>query len=520
MGNLVKRVLARYFEDPQDSINPTGKNVPFLEYLKKKGPEGEGQNCYQTGTPGKDLPGVSTVNVYENVDPSSTAKKVDGPFIKEIKTHPITNKPDVFEKDSPLGQWYDSRRKDWTTPPRDQAPAISVDRRFASMVSKVVATHLMERIPLVMTNEEFDQLGMVNKVSATLSQILDKDYHYKNDLKMQRADRVPVVWKNEGNVRETKRGKFVWTAQSSSTPRKHTIIMQFRQAKDDGLEGIPGEAADGKRYVDLDVNLSCSCESFLWYGAQWYAVQGQYLYMPAMRRDVMPPTPHTQISRVRRGKGLNFRVCKHILAVYDEIKNWKLETDYKDLVDVTPLSKISNPKTFESFLGIPFSYQSIKEALQKMRPMTRKMQNFYRYKVQGTKLQKKALSKLDRWYFTKYRKMSEPQKIKALEPFMMHPEEIFYIMLRDAVVNNGKISDNYIKEGVILMSQVIDNDYEKELKSGNLDAVPGERPIAQEGLSGVPEEQKRTDLGMPVGTINEAGGEEAEEENPEKDRFK
>lgn len=497
MDSQVKKVLARYYEDPQDSINPTGKNVPFLEYLMKKAPEAENQNYYQKGTPGKDLPGVSSVNVYINEDPSSMPKQVDHPFIKEINTHPISNKPEVFEEDSPLGQWQKSRRKDWTTPPREQAPAISIDRRFAS-VSNVIAHYLMDHMPLEMTGEDFDRLGMVSRVAASLNQVLNKDFHYKNDKKMQRSDLVRLSWQNQGNINETKRGKFVWTADSTTRPIKHTIILQFLQA-DEGNPEAEG-ASEGSRYIDIPVKLSCSCESFLWFGAQWYAVQGGYMYMPGLRRDLMPPTSHTQMSRKRRGKGLNFRVCKHILAVYDEIKNWKLETSIKELVEVTPLSKIMNPKEFERLLGVPFSYMSIKDALQKARPMTPKMRNFFRYKVQGTKLQKKALSKLDRWYFTKYRKMSEPQKINALETFIMHPEEIFYIMLRDAVVNNGRISDNYIKEGVILMSHVIDPSYGFEIHKGNLEAVPGEKEVKQEGLEGVPEDQKEVGKGTGIVT--------------------
>lgn len=212
----------------------------------------------------------------------------------------------------------------------------------------------------------------------------------------------------------------------------------------------------------------------------------------------MPPKAHTQISRVRAGKGLNFRVCKHILAVFDEIDNWKIETEYKDLVKVTPLSKIMNPKEFERLLGVPFSFKGIKEALQKPSPMTPKMRNFFRYKVQGTKLQKKALSKLDRWYFTKYRKMSLPKKLQALEAYVNHPEEIFYLMLRDAVVNRGKISDDYIKQGIILMSKVIDPQYGFEIQKGNLDAVPESTEADQEGLENVPDEQKKVGEGTGI----------------------
>lgn len=484
----VRNVLARYYEDPQDSLNPTRDNVPFLDYLKKKTPPPEEDGA----TPGDTDPGVATYNPYHIPDPSSAPKNIgDSPvFVKNVPTHPVFNKPEVFEEDSPLGHWWKSRRRDWTQPPSQQQPAISIDRRFAMSIKSVISQYLLSEIPLSLSDEEYDEIGYKSKTAASLSQILNKDYHYTNDKKLQRAEQVSVAWTNEGSPKETKAGKFVWSARSSGSNEAHTVILQFHQAED--------AASKTARYIDLPVKLSCSCESFLWYGAQWYAVQEGYMFLPALRRSLMPPKAHTQISRVRAGKGLNFRVCKHILAVYDEIDNWKLETEYKDLVKVTPLSKIMNPKEFERLLGVPFSYQGIKEALQKPNPMTPKMRNFFRYKVQGTKLQKKALSKLDRWYFTKYRKMSQPKKLQALEAYVNHPEEIFYLMLRDAIVNNGKISDDYIKQGILLMSKVIDPQYGFELQKGNLDAVPESTKTDQEGLDNVPDEQKKVGEGTGI----------------------
>lgn len=509
----IRNVLARYYEDPQDSLNPTGDNVPFLDYLKQKAPLPEEDGSI----PGDTNPGMATYNPYSIPDPSSLPKEIgDSPvFVRDIPTRPVYNKPKVFEEDSPLGQWWKSRRQDWTTPPSQQQPAISIDRRFASSVKTVISQYLLSEIPLALFDQEYDEIGLQTKTAASLSQVLNKDYHYKNDKKIQRAERVAVSWTNEESPKETKSGKFVWSARSPGSDEAHTVILQFHQSED--------AASKTARYADLPVKLSCSCESFLWYGAQWYAVQEGYMFLPALRRSVMPPKAHTQISRVRAGKGLNFRICKHILAVYDEIENWKLETEYKDLVKVTPLSKIMNPKEFERLLGVPFSYQSIKETLQRPSPMTPKMRNFYRYKVQGTKPQKKALSKLDRWYFTKYRKMSQPKKLQALEAYVNHPEEIFYIILRDAIVNKGRIPDDYIKQGVLLMSKVIDPQYGFKLQKGDLDAVPGATEAKQEGVDNVPEEQKKVGEGTGI-TAPEAvqqyrrDREEAEEDEKDKEK--
>lgn len=488
MNNQAKRVLARYYADPQDSLNPTRDNVPFLEYLKQKS-----ELPFNIGdTPGDSVPGV-TYNPYYNPDPSSCPKDIGDSevFVKNEPTHPLFNRPKVFEDDKSLDFWRRSRRRDWTKNPSQQQPAISIDRRHAS-VKRVLERYLSQGIPVESFEKKSDDSLLRFKEGASLNQVLNKDFHYKNDKKIERASRVSVRWDNQANEKETKSGKFIWKTQSSSSNKTHTTIFQFTQHEN------KGESKTNIRYIDLPMKFSCSCESFLWYGAQWYAIQGGYMYLPALRVSVMPPRSHTQISRVRVGKGLNFRACKHILAVYNEIQSWTLKTEYKELIKVSPLSKIQNPEVFERFLGIPFTYQDIKEALQKRSPMTPKMRNFFRYKVQGTKLQKKALSKLDRWYFTKFRKMNDSQKIKALEAFVNHPEEIFYLMLRDAVVKNGKISDNFIKEGIILMSKIIDPEYGAEIKKGNLDSKPENNQFKQEGLSEVPNEQKISKVGMGI----------------------
>lgn len=481
MNNQVREVLSRFYEDPQDSLDPNLDNLPFLDYLKKKAP-------LDVVTPRSENPGV-TYNPYVTPDVDSVPKDIgdSGVFVNYQPTHPTYTHGEVFEEDSPMQQWYKSRRIDWTDDPKEQQPLISLTRRHASQVKEVIASYLMNLIPLSLTDEEYNSLGVRVKTAASLNDVINQDYHYKNDAKINRAAQVRVSWTNESNPKETKAGKFIWKANSPDSGSTHTVIFQFHQA--------PEGRADTVKYVDLPVNISCSCESFLWYGAQWYALQGGYMYLPALRRSVMPPRSHNQISRVRVGKGLNFRVCKHILAVYDEIENWDLKTEYKSLVKVSPLSKIMNPGEFERLLGLEFSYPAIKEALQKISPMTTKMKSFFKYKVEGTKQQKMALSKLDRWYFTKFRRMSEPQKLTALEAYVNHPEEIFYLILRDAIVNRGKVSDKYIKEAVILMSKVIDPAYGFELKSGKEDAGVKKNEAIQEGLEGVPEEEKKVGEG-------------------------
>ena len=64
MDTLTRNVIGRYFEDEQDSLDPTIDNVDFVEYLKKKNHE----PIHDT------TEGDATYNPYDYKDPSSEVK--------------------------------------------------------------------------------------------------------------------------------------------------------------------------------------------------------------------------------------------------------------------------------------------------------------------------------------------------------------------------------------------------------------------------------------------------------------
>lgn len=493
LDNLKRRVISRYFENEQDSLDPSGDELDFVDYLKKK----------NTGTIPDNAKGDATYNPYDYKDPSSKAKDVGDSdvFYKDTPTFPAFGRKKVFDEQSPLKYWQEERREDESADPQQQSPQMSLDCKYAS-VDSVIAQFMLREMPLITTFNELDHSGgcACSKTAATLDEIIAKHRHKSLSLNVLNSKNVSVSWRESNSNEGLKKGFVVFKATSSDSGETHSVYFQF--LKDDDKDVLDPDKI--KSYTELPVALSCSCESFLWFGAQWYALQGMYMYMPALRRSVLPPVTEKRISRVGPGKGLNFRVCKHILACYDVVKKWKIQTVYKKLIKYTPLSRIINPEQWKQSFGMDFTYKDIRAYLKKPTPVPSAIKNFFRYKKE-TPDQKDALKALDEYFGDRWVRKSITEKIQVLKAYVNHPEEIFYFLMREAMVRHGNINDRLAKEGIILMAKAIDPSYARVLLTGDFDAVPGKVPIEESEEKGaIPGKEK----GMPFVKPVEEEGEE------------
>jgi hypothetical protein len=484
LNPCARNVISRYFGDQQDALDPTIDELDFVEYLKQKNQE----------SPFVTRDEDSTYNPYDYQDPSSKTKDIgeSSPFIKECPTAPAFGRKRVFkDEDSVLEDWRRERREDSTADPQQQNPAISADRRLAS-ARNVVSQYIMSEVPLIMEFDDIDDLNYTEKTAASLNEIVIKHRHKTLPVSVLDAKNVSVEWKPFNSSEEIKKGFVMFKARDAESDTTQTVVFQF--LKDDDKDVTNPDKT--KSYVDMPVAISCSCESFLWYGAQWYALQGQYMYMPALRRSVVAPVPEFRISRVQRGKGLNFRVCKHILACYNVVKAWKIKTVFKSLMKYTFLSKIMNPEQWKKLLGIDFSYEAIKGFLRSPSPVPAPIRTFFKYKTNGTPDERDALKSLDEYFADRWIRKSVGQKIEVLKAYINHPEEIFYFLMREALDKKGRIDERLMREGIILMAKTIDPEYGDEIKKGNLEAIPQEKQKIQKGIEGVPKEQVEVGKGM------------------------
>jgi hypothetical protein len=101
-----------------------------------------------------------------------------------------------------------------------------------------------------------------------------------------------------------------WTFRTSSGREAYITIFQF----------IPE-----KRIIEtskLNVRISCSCPSFLFWGAQYNAIMGDYFY-GRIRPKFTPPKKRDPTGR--------FLVCKHILACIPIVSNYRLQPTSEEI---------------------------------------------------------------------------------------------------------------------------------------------------------------------------------------------
>ena len=378
---------------------------------------------------------------------------------------------------------------DDTVPEQEQAPAMSLTNRYAS-VQNVLAQYILSQIPVVASFNELGHSCSCGKTAATLNEIISKHQHKKDPISVLESRGVQVNWKRTNNSENIKKGFVTFTARSADSDEAHTVYFQF--LKDDDEDVTNPDAV--KSYADIPVTMACTCESFLFYGDQWYALQNMYLYMPALRRSILPPVSENRISRVQRGKGLNFRVCKHILACYDVIKQWQVKTVFKTFMKYTPLSRIVNPQQWKQSFGMDFTYNNIRDYLKHPSPIPLPIRNFFRYKKESPE-EREALGAMNEYFKEKWTKKSTSDKFNVLKAYINHPEEIFYFLMREAIDKHGNIQDRLAKEGIILISKTIDPNYARVLIKGDLDAVPESVPVEESEDMGAP---KGKEKGMPL----------------------
>jgi hypothetical protein len=155
------------------------------------------------------------------------------------------------------------------------------------------------------------------------------------------------------------------------------------------------------------------------------------MYSPRFRRSLVPPTPQDQVSSYRGerenpGRGLNFRVCKHILAAYSTIKGWSIEKHFEKYPLEGPPSAIMNVDEWKRIMKFDFSDKSIIESLTK-KPT----------KI-PTILKSRWISKrLTSWIENIWVPRTEQQKIDILKTLVEHPEEVYFLAFKEADLKGG-----------------------------------------------------------------------------------
>ena len=464
MNEQVRRVLARYLED--NAVVSPDYDQDWMEYVERKTTPTESED-----NPGRDMmKGVkelgqsfSTSNPYDYESPSDKPKdqKDSPPFESKVPLkidHGFFMTPDMYGEQGDLQKWWESRRQDYTTDPDQQQPAISLVRKHAN-VNNVIAQYLFDNNPIHVPFGSIEEpdcgCGQI-KTAATMREIINSDYHYKRNEKIQRNKGCSIEWQNRNNDKQRESGLFRFrvTCSDSKTNKGHTVFLQFLRPKDGTTRP--------KGYASYDVNLACSCLSFLYYGAQYYAVSNGYMFFPMMRPDMVAPRHQGQYTlhasefypkgRKYPGRGLNFRVCKHVLAVYDKfVQRAQIDVGWESYPTEGPPSKIMNREVWEKLMKFPLTLEALREVLRKG-----KVPAYFR--------RENVTDDINKWFYDFWIPRNESQKIKSMEKLSEYPERLLFILLKEGYLERDRgrnISERLIQAGFNVMDRMVK--FENEL---------------------------------------------------------
>lgn len=352
--------------------------------------------------PGKPVP---STNLYDYKGPRDKAKVEDNHGVNENMdtfhtiTPLLTGPEGIFEKG------YRVRETDPTDPDNDlQYPDISLDTKRASF--RVISRYIN---------------GFLYKTSANLKEIILKDTHRSHAEKVSDSKKCSVL--DVSKPAEKKTGKFTYRVKASDSPNTRTTIFQF--LKNGSTE------TSSLSLLEYPVLMGCSCPSFLWWGAQYYALAGKYMFLPMFRPSNRAPVPEetpssvSQNGKVNFGRGLNFTVCKHILAAADKLQGIKIESDEaKSYKPKGPRQRVFNPTQWEKSFGV-FSFSDILK-LQKSgvipKALISRVKSLENYNEIETFLNDEANG---------WKSWGDKQKINYVKNLLGHPDLTLYIMLRD-----------------------------------------------------------------------------------------
>jgi hypothetical protein len=480
MNDLTMKVLARYRND-NDEVAPE-QTQSWMDYMEEKAEPPASEtfvDMLEHSTEGD--PETSQIDPYDYEDPSEKPKDPKGPPFENKITPDIDiayfDRPRIFKDHGELEEWLQAQGQDLTTVEEDQNPAMSLTCKYAS-VQNVVARYLMDVIPIEVPESELGDLFMTSRVAASLNEVWRHDQHYMKSRKIERAGSVSATWANENVVAERDKGLFKFTCSSpGSDDGPHTVFMQFLRGE---------ETVQYQSYADYPVQMACTCPSFLYHGAQYYAWLEGYLYWPAFRMNAKAPLPQDRYvvhpdKRYPRGKrhpgrGLNFRVCKHILKVYDSLTKMRIEKVYRNYPISSPPSTIMNKDEWKKLMKFYFTEANIKQRLKAQPP-----------KVPAYFLSEDVTPSVIKWFREVWMPRTDDEKIKVLKD-VLYPERIFFFLIKEAYLKfNQKrgetVSDRLINEAYEIMAKAVQPESEESPTQVEMPGVPEEEKTPGRGTA-------------------------------------
>jgi hypothetical protein len=348
-------------------------------------------------------------NLYDYDMARDRAKEQDTPSTEEYMDTYHYQGPTLLETDNLYDTEYKTRGLDPTEEP--QYPDISLDSKRAH--HRVIARYMR---------------SFLNKTAATLNEIIKKDTHRSHSQKATESLGCTVVDVSKPSDKE--KGKYTFRVKAADSANTRTTIFQF----------LKNTNKDAKTLLDYPVMMGCSCPSFLWWGAQFYALSGKYMFLPMFRPSNRAPKPEDAASsvspngKINYGRGLGFTVCKHILASASTLKDVKIKTDEsKKYRPSGPRQRIFNPTQWEKSYGV-FGFSDILK-LEKSGRIPNALTQRVKQLENFEEVENFLTDEINGW-----KSWDDSKKINYIRNLVGHPDLTLYIMLRDYQINGKQSS--------------------------------------------------------------------------------
>jgi hypothetical protein len=314
-----------------------------------------------------------------------------------------------------------------------------------------------------------DEWFLIGKTAKSLHEVVDTDTHYKNDEKIERSYQCGVTLAS--TPQEKFGGLFRYRVQSPGSPKPHTVFIQMMRGE---------KSKTYTTYADYPMTMACTCPSFLYYGAQAYATQQGYIYTPAVRNKVAPlpkaqteytvhVSPYYPKGKKHPGRGENFTVCKHILAVYRTLMTERVERHYREYPTKVPPSKIMNKEVWKKLMKFDFTEANIKQRLMGARPKI--PDYFYNENITPDVIE---------WFTDVWMPATEQEKIDTIKKMVESPERIFFLLLKEGRMQRAQgatISPRLVNEGYELMEKTVQPENELTPEQAEMPGVPEEEKV-------------------------------------------
>ena len=337
----------------------------FLEYLKKR----NDQNKKYVKKAANKIAADPT-NIYDYSMPSELLKHQEHPEPRDmVDDFYEFNRTDVTKEEPSRSMWYKTR--EWL---QREVPEMTQDKRVRKrhlrldpQQSPHKELDIFRRAHNVVANYLNDGFGVEltldlhhPKIAMMLSE-LEKSRLQTNTKKGPNSRPI-----NTGGVTvrlvRAQPGVGRWTFQTGSGGERYITVFQFIQKR------------NVRDVNKLDVRVSCTCPSWLFWGAQYNAIMKDYLYGKIRPKFTRP--------RQKDPYGV-FLVCKHVLACVPYVKKLRFglgkpkgapKRPYKfryELEKDVPEEEIKIPADLMRFETSP-QHQDIIDGWDKLTPQKRR----------------------------------------------------------------------------------------------------------------------------------------------------